>query len=58
MKYNTVDMSTITEKQAYEWVKTGNWTLKQFTEWFAEQTAIARDQGIGYALEMGDSDES
>jgi hypothetical protein len=26
-----------TTKQAYEWVKTGHWSLREFTEWFNSQ---------------------
>lgn len=26
-------MNIITVKQAFEWVKTGHWTLSQFSEW-------------------------
>lgn len=28
-----VDISKFSAKQAYEWVKTGHWNLKQFQEW-------------------------
>lgn len=29
-----VDIKDTTAKQAYEWVKTGHWTFKQFEEWY------------------------
>jgi hypothetical protein len=28
-----VELNTIDTKQAYEWVKTGHWDLKQFQKW-------------------------
>jgi len=28
-----LDTKTVSIKQAYEWVKTGQWTLMQFTQW-------------------------
>lgn len=35
----------ITAKQAYEWVKTGHWSLREFTAWFNVQVAIAKNAG-------------
>ncbi len=31
------DSTHITEKQAYEWVKTGHWTFKEFSHWLKTQ---------------------
>ena len=31
----------ITSKQAYEWVKTGHWSLREFNEWFDAQRPVA-----------------
>lgn len=32
MKYDD-DQGDVGERQAYEWVKTGKWDLKRFSEW-------------------------
>lgn len=38
-------MLNVTEKQAYEWVKTGHWDLKEFTEWFDAKLADSYTDG-------------
>lgn len=38
----------ITEKQAYEWVKTGVWNFKTFKIWFDHVISNAEDNAIYY----------
>lgn len=35
----------VTEKQAYEWVKTGHWTLAEFTAWVTSVSGAAWSEG-------------
>ena len=39
----------IRSSQAYEWVKTGHWTKRQFTEWLNEQK-IAHSQEVSWLM--------
>lgn len=39
-------MESVTVKQAYEWVKTGHWNLRQFEAWFDYQALEYYTQGF------------
>lgn len=37
---NVCNVLNVSEKQAYEWVKTGYWSFKEFSQWLkAQQSA-------------------
>lgn len=38
-------MNQITTQQAYEYVKSGEWTFEQFEYWFDEKTSDAYSKG-------------
>ncbi len=50
-KMSLAEVLAITPKQAFEWVKTGHWTFREFDLWYgarafdAEMTGMSR--GIG-----------
>jgi len=35
--YNVSREINVSEKQAYEWVKTGYWSFKEFSQWLKTQ---------------------
>lgn len=46
----------ITEKQVYEWVKTGHWTFAQFEEWAYDERQKASDDAYKSGYDSASSD--
>lgn len=43
----------VSEKQAYEWVKTGHWTLSEFSAWMAKKLTEKYSQAFDEGYQAG-----
>lgn len=46
----------VSEKQAYEWVKIGHWSLAEFSAWVAEKLTEKYSEAFDDGYQEGSSD--
>lgn len=49
-KMSLAEVLAITPKQAFEWIKTGHWTFREFELWYGAQTFDAEMNGMSQGI--------